>query len=208
MVHAQALQADLDTFGPHGNRNPTLAVRAEYEPKRHGFAIIITHIDPTPVMWGLLLGDIANGLQSALDQIAWALVTRGTRPPHTLTGKQQRKIYFPICAKQRRSMPAWPPSCRVSGEQTSQRCAGASRTTVAPKSGGGPPLSFWPSSTPVTSTVRFSPSGQSPSPAKPRSPTRGTAKSSSARRGPSGSLGRRRGTRICSRSEDWPKAAS
>ncbi len=95
-VHAQALHADLDTFGSDGGDQPTFAVRAEYQPKRHGFAVIVADIDPMPPTWGLILGDVANNLRSALDQTAWAIVLRGRTPPDLLTAEQQRKIYFPI----------------------------------------------------------------------------------------------------------------
>lgn len=98
-VHAQALQTDLDTFGPDGALQPTFSVRTEYQPKRHGFAVIITDIDPMPPTWGLILGDVANNLRSALDQLAWAIVTRGKTPPDTLLDEAQRWIYFPICEK-------------------------------------------------------------------------------------------------------------
>jgi hypothetical protein len=72
-------------------------VRADYQPKRHGFAVIVTDIDPMPPIWGLMLGDIANNLRSALDQLAWAIVTRGRKPPATLSKRQRRQVYFPIC---------------------------------------------------------------------------------------------------------------
>lgn len=96
-VHAQALQADLDALGTDGSLQPTFAVRAEYQPKRHGFAVIVTDIDPMPSTWGLLVGDIANNLRSALDQIAWAIVTRGKTPPGGLSEGRRKNIYFPLC---------------------------------------------------------------------------------------------------------------
>lgn len=96
VVHAQTLQAHLNAIGTDEGDEPTLAVRADYQPKRHGFAVIITDIDPMPPIWGLLLGDIANNLRSALDQIAWAVVTRGRTPPETLSEGRRRQIYFPI----------------------------------------------------------------------------------------------------------------
>jgi hypothetical protein len=98
-VHAQALQADLDAFGANSPFQPTFAVRTEYQPKRHGFAVTVTDIDPMPPTWGLILGDVANNLRSALDQLAWAIVTRGKTPPDTLSDDAQRRIYFPICEK-------------------------------------------------------------------------------------------------------------
>lgn len=97
VVHAQTLKTDLDAVTSDVGRQPTFTVRAEYQPKRHGFAVIVTDIDPMPPTWGLLIGDIANNLRSALDQTAWAIVTRGTRPPDTLSKGSQRQVYFPIC---------------------------------------------------------------------------------------------------------------
>jgi len=136
VVHTHALNADIETFGPDGGREPTFSVRAEYQPKRHGFAIIIDDIDALPPTWGLILGDVANNLRSALDQLAWALVTRGRTPPHALTTKQQRNVYYPTRARDRYSTRRSQATCPASGEQTSQRCAGISRTTVAPSVGG------------------------------------------------------------------------
>jgi hypothetical protein len=101
VVHAQALKADLDAITSDASRQPTFAVEAEYQPKRHGFSVVVTDIDPMPSTWGLLIGDIANNLRSALDQIAWAVVTRGQTPPSALSKKAQRKIYFPICNERR-----------------------------------------------------------------------------------------------------------
>lgn len=95
-VHAQALNADLDTFGPDGSHQPTFAVRADYQPKRHGFAVVVTDIDPMPPTWGLILGDVVNNLRSALDQLAWAIVSRGKTPPRKLSENAKRRIYFPV----------------------------------------------------------------------------------------------------------------
>jgi hypothetical protein len=97
VVHAQDLVGDLDTFGGVGGPGPMIAVRAAYEPRRHGFAINVVDIDPMPPTWGLILGDIANNLRSAVDHLAWALVSRGRTPPATLNEKQRRQVYFPIC---------------------------------------------------------------------------------------------------------------
>jgi hypothetical protein len=115
VVHAQALKADLDATTSDATRQPTFAVEAEYQPKRHGFAVVVTDIDPMPPTWGLLLGDIANNLRSALDQTAWAIVTRGRTPPGTLSKKAQRRVYFPICKERQDfngSLPAMLPGAR------------------------------------------------------------------------------------------------
>jgi hypothetical protein len=120
VVHAQALHADLDTFGPDGSNEPTLAVRADYQSKRHGFAVIVTEVDPMPPTWGLILGDVANNLRSALDQLAWAIVIRGKTPPDTLPKKAQRLIYFPI-SKERKEF----------NDGLSTKLPGATRADIA-----------------------------------------------------------------------------
>jgi hypothetical protein len=97
IVHAQTLDADVEAWGQL-NRNPVRAFRAEYQAKRHGFAIIIEELDPIPARWRLLLGDIANNYRAALDHLAWALVSRGKTPPETgaLSSAQEKAVYFPI----------------------------------------------------------------------------------------------------------------
>jgi hypothetical protein len=102
VVHAQALHIDLDTFGPDGSEEPTFACRADYHPKRHGFSVVVTDIDPMPPTWGLILGDVANNLRSACDQLAWALVTRGRTPPDKLSEEAQRRVYLPIAGSRKR----------------------------------------------------------------------------------------------------------
>jgi hypothetical protein len=100
VVHTQALEVELETYARDAHSQPIATFRTEYHPKRHGIALITDEIlVPFPPTWGLLLGDIANNYRSCLDQLAWALVTRGQTPPETLTGKEQRKIFFPIKKK-------------------------------------------------------------------------------------------------------------
>jgi hypothetical protein len=102
ILHAQTLERDIAAWSEQ-NPNPVRAVRADYYPKRHGFALIITEIDPIPVRWQLMLGDIANNYRAAFDHLAWALVTRGRTPPESglLTSKQEKAVYFPLCEDRR-----------------------------------------------------------------------------------------------------------
>lgn len=96
VVHSQALEADIDAFDDGADPSRKLEVRAEYQPKRRGFAIYLASIDPVPVRWGLMLSDVANNSRSCLDHIAWAVVTRGQTPPELLQQKARRRIGFPI----------------------------------------------------------------------------------------------------------------
>lgn len=96
--HAQALEHDI-TAWENTEPNPIRRVRADYHPKRHGFAVVIEDIEPIPVRWQLLIGDIANNYRAALDHLAWALVGRGKTPPESghLTPGQEKAVYFPLC---------------------------------------------------------------------------------------------------------------
>ena len=99
LLHAEALQADIVRLGHEPDAYPVLAYRTEYQPKRHGFAVIAEEIAPIPPRWPLLLGDIANNNRAALDQLAWALVGRGRTPPAKLTKWQEKSVYFPVHQK-------------------------------------------------------------------------------------------------------------
>src|SRR5690348_4586194 len=96
LSHAQALDADIETFNFHGHRDPLLGVQADYDPRRHGFSVRATEVAPVPSHWGLMLGDVAHNYRSALDHLAWAVVCRGRKPPSALTEGQQRAVQFPI----------------------------------------------------------------------------------------------------------------
>lgn len=94
--HAEALKADIVRLGHQPDAYPVLAHRAEYQPKRHGFSVIAEEFAPIPVRWPLMLGDTANTYRSALEHLAWALVSRGRTPPARLTKWQEKSVYFPI----------------------------------------------------------------------------------------------------------------
>jgi hypothetical protein len=99
VAHAQALEDEIDIFSEHGSRDPLLRFRVQYEPKRHGFAVVVEQVESLPPIWGLNLGDVAHNFKSSLDHLAWALVRRGRTPPDTLTWEQRRDIYFPVYDK-------------------------------------------------------------------------------------------------------------
>jgi hypothetical protein len=127
IVHSQALQRDIDTRTSHGDTNPIRTFRTHYDPKRHGFAIIVEDIEPIPVRWRLLLGDIANNYRSALDHLAWALVSRGRTPPSTgkLTSRQEKAIYFPIFddrLEYNRQLSRYLPGVRRADRASVRRC--------------------------------------------------------------------------------------
>ena len=96
LVHAQALQEDIASRDEADI--PSFGFRTHYDAKRHGFAVVVAEVEPMPMRWRLLLGDIANNYRATLDHLAWALALRGRTPPESgkLTAKQENAIYFPI----------------------------------------------------------------------------------------------------------------
>ena len=99
-AHAQTLQANVNAYGRDQKTGLTLG--AYYDPKRHRIEVVVAEIDDLPVAWSVVIGDIAHNYRSCLDQIAWALVTRGRTPPDTLTYEQQGRVGFPIYTKRKR----------------------------------------------------------------------------------------------------------
>jgi hypothetical protein len=95
--HAQTFESLVDAWHASG-ADPVRAYRMRYQPARHGFAVIVDEVEPIPMLWRAVLGDIANNYRAALDHLAWALVSRGRTPPGSglLTRSQETAVYFPI----------------------------------------------------------------------------------------------------------------
>lgn len=93
-THAKRLQRDVERFTCDANLKPAISLRSEYHPQRHSFGVVIERIDPLPPAWALMVADFANSLKSSLDHVAWAVVERSGG---SLTDKQARNVYFPIC---------------------------------------------------------------------------------------------------------------
>jgi hypothetical protein len=117
VMHSQKLEADIDSFGAGANH---FTVQTEYQSRRHGFAVYLDTVDPIPVRWSLMIGDVGNNFRSCLDHIAWAIVTRGRTPPDTLSRKYQNKIYLPIFDQR-----------KMFNGSLKERLPGARRTDIA-----------------------------------------------------------------------------
>lgn len=70
--------------------------------------------DPPSLEWGPIIGDIAHGLRSALDQVAWGLsvdhqATLGKLPPPDPIPRRDpwRSVSFPICLSRRDWSSQW-----------------------------------------------------------------------------------------------------
>lgn len=92
--YAEALQSDIERFASDTEADPSVTVRAEYNPKRHAFVLLVDTVNALPPEWSLRLGDIAFNWRSALDHLAWAVVSRGNAPP--VGNPAYSDIGFPI----------------------------------------------------------------------------------------------------------------
>jgi hypothetical protein len=98
IVHAQSLKDNIANPVEDADIKPVRAVRAEYHPKRHGFAVVVDELAPMSLRRCLLVGDVANNFRASLDHLAWALTLRGRTPPESgaLKDWQEKAIAFPI----------------------------------------------------------------------------------------------------------------
>lgn len=106
--HTVALENEIALLYPDGQ--PPLTTKTEYHPKRHAFAVVVETIPLLPPDWGLRLGDIAFNYRSALDHLAWAVVSQGKKPPAILGEKKSRGIVFPV-SDDNRAFNARVPDC-------------------------------------------------------------------------------------------------
>lgn len=93
---AELLEHDLAQFVNHKDFQRLHAVRCDYDAKRHGFILTLDYVPPPPPWFGLRLSAVAHNYRSALDNLAWAVVSRGRTPPPTLNSRQRRAVAFPI----------------------------------------------------------------------------------------------------------------
>jgi len=82
-----------DVISAWGSRISNVATRCELREGRLGFRLIVEDfIDPPPLEeWGLLVGECAHNLRSALDNLAFALARLRCDPP-----PNPGRIAFPI----------------------------------------------------------------------------------------------------------------
>jgi hypothetical protein len=64
--------------------------------------MVITGWPDLPDSFSARFGDAIHNYRSALDHVAWRLVTRGQSPPSTLSERRQRWINFPAYAEETR----------------------------------------------------------------------------------------------------------
>jgi len=97
-AHAHTLKTDVEIWRNHPDRQRDVVLMKRHDTKRHRIDVIVAKVEPFPIEWGLVLGEIAHNYRSCLDHVAWTLVERGRTPLATLTDRQQGNVYFPIHA--------------------------------------------------------------------------------------------------------------
>ena len=80
IAHTQALQQDVVAKGLSGDADPVRAFRTEYDPKRHGFGVVVEELAPMSLRWRLLLGE---GLSGLLCEVGVTDQARGAGPERT-----------------------------------------------------------------------------------------------------------------------------
>jgi hypothetical protein len=103
-MHFTDLAQRVDQFvrDREADRRRVFTFEQEYRADSHCLVYFLSDPEPADREWSLILGDVLHNLRSALDHIAWTLVTEGRRPPHALTGRQQAAVKFPICRTRER----------------------------------------------------------------------------------------------------------
>lgn len=94
--HANFLKRTLDAYALNLQAQGKGALRREYDPDEQCVVLRLDHMRQPPPLASLHLGDVVFNFRSSLDHLAWALVTRGTSPPDTLTRQQKEVVQFPI----------------------------------------------------------------------------------------------------------------
>ena len=97
VAQAETMKSYVEFWASDAHIKTAIELWKSYDAKRHRIDVFVGRVEPLPIQWGLLLGDIAHNFRSCLDHIAWALVERGGKPPTTLKPRQRNAIYFPIC---------------------------------------------------------------------------------------------------------------
>jgi hypothetical protein len=98
VMNSRVLEDNVDSFAADRELRMHSRLATYYDAKRHCLVLVVTELtDPFPVLWGVLLGELAHGFRSCLDHVAWALYKRGRTP--NLGDRKERNVAFPIQAK-------------------------------------------------------------------------------------------------------------
>ena len=96
VMNGKVLQDNLNAFASEPEVKMHTQLATYYDAKRHCVVLVVVEAtDPFPVLWGVLLGDVAHDFRCSLDHLAWALYKRGRTPK--LTAAKESQVSFPIC---------------------------------------------------------------------------------------------------------------
>jgi hypothetical protein len=95
VTNGRVLADNVEVFASDQERKMHSRLATYYDPRRHCLVLVVVEaVDPFPVLWGVLLGEIAHGFRCCLDHVAWALYKRGRTP--NLSERRERAVSFPI----------------------------------------------------------------------------------------------------------------
>lgn len=92
--HFEVLKSELEMFSQSDCYSIRLDKDVEGSEDEIVYSWILDRLDPPPLHWSLLVGDLIHNLRSALDHAAWALVV--AKKGEDFTQRRSRDIEFPI----------------------------------------------------------------------------------------------------------------
>lgn len=95
VTNGKVLSDNVEAFASEQELKMLSPLATYYDARRHCLVLVVTEVtDPFPVLWGVLLGEVAHGFRCCLDHVAWALYKRGRTPK--VSERQERAVAFPI----------------------------------------------------------------------------------------------------------------
>jgi hypothetical protein len=120
VTNARVLEDNIEVFASDQELKMHSRLATYYDARRQRVVLVVTEAtDPFPVLWGVLLGEVAHDYRCCLDHLAWALYKRGRTP--NLSERQERNVSFPIYGTREGSTGPWTQNSLGSGEQTGAR---------------------------------------------------------------------------------------
>lgn len=94
-TNASVLADNVEVFASDQELKMHSRLATYYDARRHCVVLVVAEAtDPFPVLWGVLLGEVAYHFRCCLDHVAWALYKRGRTP--NLSERRERDVSFPI----------------------------------------------------------------------------------------------------------------
>jgi len=73
----EALYRDVRAF----RHSDAYLITGQFEPDRSSYVFRLRILEPPPLLWGVVVGEVAHNLRSALDQLVWQLIKVNNRRP-------------------------------------------------------------------------------------------------------------------------------